>query len=199
MVFIKKPLPIREIHEKIRYLDEAINLSYFLLFNKIRAVIFPITSTLNISAQPKPVHASWKYSQEGIFSNQAFENLGLNSEETDLLTSLANLGLSNSTHKVYQTVINHIKRCEKEKNISLSLPFNTKKTFSFISYLLFERGVSSKTCDKYLSGVRMYHLTKGHDVPTLRPAIISLILKGKENWEEIQNKMTKTTEDSGNC
>ena len=37
----------------------------------------------------------------------------------------------------------------------------------------------------------MYHLTKGHDVPTLRPAIISLILKGKENWEEIQNKMTQ--------
>ena len=112
-------------------------------------------------------------------------------QETDMLTSLANLGLSNSTHKVYQTVINHIKRCEQEKNISLSLPFNTKKTFSFISYLLFERKVSSKTCDKYLSGVRMYHLTNGHDVPILRPAIVSLILKGKENWEDIQNKMTQ--------
>ena len=37
----------------------------------------------------------------------------------------------------------------------------------------------------------MNHLAQGYDVPVLRPAIISLILRGKENWEDIQSKLDK--------
>lgn len=73
----------------------------------------------------------------------------------------------------------------------MDLPFDTKKTFTFVSYLLFDRGVKAKTCDKYLSGVRMFHLTKGLDVPVLRPPIISLILKGREHWDDIKDKLSK--------
>ena len=99
-----------------------------------------------------------------------------------MLASLANLGLAEPN----QTVINHVKRCEIEKNVNLELPFDTQKTLTFVSYLLFDRKVKAKTCYQYLSGVRMYHLSKGHIGPVLRPAIISLILRGKEHWKDIK-------------
>ena len=58
--------------------------------------------------------------------------------------------------------------------------------------MLFDRKVKAKTCEKYLSGIRMHHLSKGYaDVPALRPDIVSLVLKGKENWENIQSKLNQ--------
>ena len=66
-----------------------------------------------------------------------------------------------------------------------------KRDLSVHYYVLFDRKVKAKTCEKYLSGIRMHHLSKGYDVPALRPAIVSLILKGKENWENIQSKLNQ--------
>ena len=71
------------------------------------------------------------------------------------------------------------------------LKWGMKETFHYINYVLFDRTVKAKTCEKYLSGIRMHHLSKGYDVPALRPAIVSLILKGKENWENIQSKLNQ--------
>ena len=35
----------------------------------------------------------------------------------------------------------------------------------------------------------MHHLAIGFDTPVLRPAIICLLLRGKENFDEIQSKL----------
>ena len=85
--------------------------------------------------------------------------------------------------------INHLKRCEKEKRVDLALPFDISKTLLYINYLLHDRNVKSNTCEKYLSGIRMYHLTMGFDAPVLRPAIVSLLLKGRENHDDVQAKL----------
>ena len=54
----------------------------------------------------------------------------------------------------------------------------TNQVLSFISWFM-KRGLEAKTINAYLSGLRMIHLTKGIDEPTLRPAIVSAILEGK--------------------
>ena len=113
----------------------------------------------------------------------------MSGNEAQLLAEMANMGLSGSSHKVYQTAINHLKRCEIDKGISLSLPFDVSKTIQYINYLLHARNVKSSTCEKYLSGIRMYHLAMGFDAPVLRPAIVSLLLRGRENHEDIQAKL----------
>ena len=92
---------------------------------------------------------------------------------------------------MYQTAINHLKRCEIDKSISLSLPFDISKTVQYINYLLHTRNVKASTCEKYLSGIRMYHLVMGFDAPALRPAIVSLLLRGRENHDDIQSKLDK--------
>ena len=71
----------------------------------------------------------------------------------------------------------------------MALPFDIPKTLHYINYLLLDRNVKANTCEKYLSGIRMHHLTMGFDAPALRPAIISLLLKGRENHDDIQAKL----------
>ena len=124
------------------------------LHNKLLQISYDVGL---LSGQPKPVKASWKYSTKGIFNAEAFENLNIDETQAEMLASLANLGLAESTHKVYQTVINHIKRCAIEKNVNLDLPFDTQKTLTFVSYLLFDRKVKAKTCDKYLTDSSNYY------------------------------------------
>ena len=126
---------------------------------------------------PQPVTASWKYSTKGLFTKETFERQNIPAKEAQLLAEMANMGLSESSHKVYQTAINHLKRCEKEKRVDLALPFDISKTLLYINYLLHDRNVKSNTCEKYLSGIRMYHLTMGFDALVLKLAIVSLILK----------------------
>ena len=138
---------------------------------------------------PKPVSASWKYSKNCHFTKEAFANQNLLENDAQLLAEMANMGLSGSSHKVYQTAINHLKRCEIENNVNLSLPFDVPKTISYINYLLFTRNLKANTCEKYLSGIRMHHLAMGFDAPALRPAIVSLLLRGKENFDDIQSKL----------
>ena len=87
------------------------------------------------------------------------------------MTNLANLGLAHSTHKVYQTSVNHISKCENAKTVNLQIPWGTKETFHYINYVLFDRNVKAKTCEMYLIGIRMHRLSKGYDVPALSPAI----------------------------
>ena len=69
------------------------------------------------------------------------------------------------------------------------LPFDIPKTLHYINYLLHDRNVKANRCEKYLSGIRMYHLTMVFDAPVLRPAIVTLLIKGRENYNDIQAKL----------
>ena len=141
------------------------------------------------SGIPKPVTASWKYSKHGLFTKETFQTDNMSENEAQLLSDMANMGLSGSSHKVYKTAINHLKRCEIQKGINLSLPFDVSKTIQYINYLLHARNVKANTCEKYLSGIRMYHLAMGFDAPALRPAIVTLLLRGRENHDDMQSKL----------
>jgi hypothetical protein len=65
----------------------------------------------------------------------------------------------------------------------MSLPFDVTKTLNYVGFLLEDRKVSSKTVNQYLSAVRMLHLCQGFDSSCLRPQIVSLILRGREHYE----------------
>jgi hypothetical protein len=65
------------------------------------------------SGIPKPVAASWKYSKHGLFTKETFQTDNMSENEAQLLSDMANMRLSGSSHKVYQTA----KRCEIKKGI----------------------------------------------------------------------------------
>ena len=52
-----------------------------------------------------------------------------------------------------------------------------------------KRKIRANSIDKYLSGLRMLHLTQGFDAPCLRDPIVKLILTGRSNWDNIKDKL----------
>ena len=67
----------------------------------------------------------------------------------------------------------------------MSLPFCLNKVLDFIGWMK-ARDLKSRTISTYLSGVRMYHISMGHNEPSLRQPMVKLILKGQSNMERVQ-------------
>ena len=66
---------------------------------------------------------------------------GLQPSAAKTLSTFANFGLSKSTWSSYQTVANHIKRCEEQTGKDLSLPFTLEKTLTFVAWMIEERNL----------------------------------------------------------
>ena len=75
---------------------------------------------------------------------------GIHPTAAKTLTAYANYGLAKNTWSSYQTVRNHIERCESDMNVELSLPFNVEKTLTFVAWLMEVRKVKALTIEKYL-------------------------------------------------
>ena len=116
--------------------------------------------------------------------------MGLPGEMSVQLACRANMALSANTKSSYATVKNNIAKCERELQCNLAIPWDIRKTIHFVAYLLFMRKVKVSTVNYQLSGVRMAHLERGFDNPSLRTDLVNLLLKGTEHWDSIQEKLT---------
>ena len=141
---------------------------------------------------PKP-WARQKYSNQGSFDNQIFGNWNVNEDLHAILSDRANKGLIANTWKQYQTVFNHISKCEASLGISMQFPWEVDKLLNFVGYLIKVRGCSSNTINSYISAIRMLHLTKGLDCPHLRKPTIDFILKGQSHHENLKEVVKRKT------
>ena len=105
------------------------------------------------------------------------------------LADEVNFALSDNTKSQYNTAVGHIERAASKLDTDMSLPFDLSKTLNYVGFLLYERGVCAKTVNQYLSAVRMLHLCQGLDISCLRPPIVSLILRGREHWENVEKTL----------
>lgn len=96
------------------------------------------------------------------------------------LTDIANHGLSQGTWSSYKTALKALKNCEMEESSSMRFPLGQKQVLTFIAWLS-KRGLSQKTINVYLSGIRQCHLTEGVDLPLLRTPVVNLVLEGKKH------------------
>ena len=132
-----------------------------------------------------------KYNKEGFSKREDFLNLNVHSKYAGLLAEASNLALADNSKSQYKTAIKHIARAEEATGTDMSLPFDITKTLNYVGYLLGERNCQSKTVGQYLSAVRMLHLCKGMDTSCLRPPIVSLMLKGREHWDNVKKTLQK--------
>jgi hypothetical protein len=105
------------------------------------------------------------------------------------LTEAMNFSLAANTWKLYAAVERHVERIRKEMGVRLTFPFSLESIVTFIGYLLDVRKVSGVTVNKYLSGLRMLHITKGHFSPWLRPDVVSSIVTGAKNRDDLAKMM----------
>ena len=130
----------------------------------------------------------------GAIKPEIFTKLNIPEHYATQMANRANMALSTNTKSNYQTVLNNIVRCEQTMECDLTFPWETPtKVLTFLAFLLFNRNVKSSTASCQLSGVRMAHLELGLDSPSLRPAIVKLLLLGTEHWENVSENLENKT------
>ena len=106
------------------------------------------------------------------------------------LTEAVNMAITENTKSQYKTAMNHVERCKTYTNKNMDFPFDLSKTLNYVGFLMEVRKVSSNTISQYLSALRFLHLVEGADPSSLRPSIVTLILRGREHWEHVENTLS---------
>ena len=70
-------------------------------------------------------------------------------------------------------------------NNDVTFPLSQLSVIIFIGWLD-NRGLAMSTINSYLAGLRLIHLTLGHDIPHLRSDIVNQILAGKKNLDAVK-------------
>lgn len=130
-----------------------------------------------------------KFNGVGLVKPEALMARVRNKDTAEALARKANYGLAASTKESYQTAVNHLKRCEDETGADMSLPFNDNQTMEFLGWME-ARGLKSRSMSTYLSGVRAIHIASGYKDPFLRDPLVKLILKGQDNWDKLQDRLS---------
>ena len=130
-----------------------------------------------------------KYGTKGGFEARMLANVRGPPQLVATLAEALNHGLASNTWKSYRTAANHVERIRKELGIRLSFPFSLEDTLTYLGYLLSVRKVSAGTLEKYLSGLRMAHLTRGHFSPWIKPEIVKLMITGVHNRDQVRRRM----------
>ena len=130
-----------------------------------------------------------KFNGEGLVKPEALLAKVKRKETAEALARKANYGLASSTKESYRTAINHLRRCEEEIGVDMSLPFDDNKTLEFLGWME-ARGLRSRSMSTYLSGVRALHIASGFKEPFLRNPMVKLILRGQDNYDKLEDRMT---------
>ena len=131
---------------------------------------------------------STKYGPNGLYSESSFHKTGLSLAWCQYLANVANFSLSKSTWSSYKTVQNHLATCQRDFSIRFSFPMSSDQVLIFISWLM-KRGLEASSINSYISGLRTIHLTKGIDLPALRPPIISAVIEGRAHIGTIRRRL----------
>ena len=71
----------------------------------------------------------------------------------------------------------------------ISLPFDEEKTLQMIGWMKKTRNLKAVSIEKYLSGLRTLHIAADWNAPSLRSAMVKLVLKEMSNYDKVQDKI----------
>lgn len=155
-------------------------------------MLYPVTGNIP-EFRPVPVRGSTKYGNQGGCTAELLADLRLPTETAKALAALGNLGVAKSTWSTYRTAQTMVAKCQNDTGTDMSLPFDERKTLIFIDWLIRIRGVKGSTANSYLAGVRQLHVVKNIEPPTIRGALVKLVLKGVSNRDGIQKRRQGNT------
>ena len=108
------------------------------------------------------------------------------------LVSAGNHSLAKNTWESYRTAERHIQRCEADTRVKIRFPMDDRMILAYVGWLMSVRKVSAASIKKYLSALRTVHLKNGYLPRNLRPDIINIIIKGREQ-EDHKEKVPRLT------
>ena len=134
------------------------------------------------------IRGTTKYGEAGCCSSSSLAGTGLPQKRRESLARFVNLGLSQRTWSSYKTAERMWRRCEKDTEKKLELPWGQAETLLFLDWLLADRRVSAATASSYLAGIRKLHEIRGLAEPVLKGGLVNQVIKGKKNQEGVEKR-----------
>ena len=133
---------------------------------------------------PKPFG---KFQQAPIMGVKALESNTLPDFVAKQAYAHVSMSVAVGTATQYQSAINVIEPASKYLKRPINVPFTTEDCIALIVYMANVRGLKSSTVTNYFSGFRMLHLIKGHYNHQLRADIVTQMIKGVKNGDQIRD------------
>ena len=135
----------------------------------------------------KRKYAGYSTFNRGRYSGKSFPQLeGMPLGLTRAAVMAANNSLTSHTWQCYETIKRHVSGCQKTCGIHFSFPFSESNIVVLVAYLLDKGNLKSATINNYLSSIRTWHLTKGYNPVNLRPEVVSVMLAGRANEDDVE-------------
>ena len=117
----------------------------------------------------------------------SFQNLNIADNLKEILVDNSNNSIAQQTWSAYKTAERKLMAFSEETNIPVALPLTEDTVLAFSAWIL-NSGVSASTLETYLSGIRMTHLAAGENPPQLRTPLVSAVIQGKKNKDNIKKR-----------
>ena len=141
-----------------------------------------------VASKSKMVPKSFgKYQQTPIMGINALESNTLPDFIARQAYAHVSMSIAVSTAAQYKSAINVITPASKYLKRPINIPFTTEDCIALIVYMANVRGLKSSTIENYFSGFRMLHLIKGHYNHHLRADIVTQMIKGVKNGDQIKD------------
>ena len=128
-----------------------------------------------------------KYQPIPILGDSAFENSNL----PDFIKTQAYAHMSMSvtvgTGAQYRSAMGIIGPASEYLKRPIDVPFTTSDCMALIVYMANVRKLKAATITNYFSGFRMLHLIKGHYNQQLRADVVTQMIKGIKNGDQIRD------------
>ena len=133
---------------------------------------------------PKPYG---KYQQKPMMGVSALENSTLPDFVARQAYAHVSMSIAVTTAAQYKSAVNVIAPASEYLKRPINIPLTTEDCIALIVYMANVRGLKSSTIENYFSGFRMLHLIKGHYNHHLRADIVTQMIKGVKNGDQIKD------------
>ena len=128
-----------------------------------------------------------KYQNTGMYNLASFQDIQIPDGLKRVLVDNSNNSITQGTWSAYRTALNKLISFSAETGHQTNFPLSENTILAFAAWVL-STGVAALTLETYLSGIRMAHLTLGLKPPQLRTPLVTAVLQGKKNKDNMKKR-----------
>ena len=122
-----------------------------------------------------------------MYSLTSFHGIQISEDLKNILVENSNNSVAQSTWGAYRTAHKKLLSFARDTGHRINFPLSANTTLAFAAWVL-STGVTASTVETYLSGIRMAHLTLGMDPPQLRTPLVSAVIQGRKNRDNMAKR-----------
>ena len=124
-----------------------------------------------------------KYNERGGFSRGGVSRLGLPKEVEEIVVSMANCSLAQTTWRAYSTAERAAERCQREMGVELRMPWGEREAVVFAVWAI-NKELASSTITQYMSGIKNAHKREGLETEPMGSNLVKAVFERKSQYRK---------------